>query len=92
MRRCWPPALLHDTVEDIQTSLAEIEAQFGARVAGIVAEVTDDKTLDKAERKRLQVSKAATKPEGAKLIKLADKISNLADILEHPPATWPQTR
>jgi len=49
-------ALLHDTVEDTDTTMDEIEAEFGAEVAGIVAEVTDDKSLPKQERKRLQVS------------------------------------
>ena len=81
-------ALLHDTVEDTETSLAEIEARFGAEVAGIVAEVTDDKSLSSKERKRLQVVKAASKSEGAKLVKLADKICNLRDITSTPPADW----
>jgi len=62
-------ALLHDTVEDTETSLDEIEARFGAAVAAVVAEVTDDKNLPKAERKRLQVVKAAAKSDRAKLVK-----------------------
>ena len=81
-------ALLHDTVEDTETRIEEIEARFGPEVAGIVAEVTDDKSLDKAERKRLQVAKAASKSDGAKLVKLADKICNLRDIAAAPPASW----
>lgn len=85
-------ALLHDVVEDTETSQAEIEARFGALVAKIVAEVTDDKSKTKAERKRLQVEKAASKSPEAKLVKLADKISNLRDILASPPADWPQQR
>ena len=85
-------ALLHDTVEDTDTSPAEIEAAFGARVAAIVAEVTDDKTLPKAERKRLQVIKAQGKSPGAKLVKLADKICNLRDIASDPPAEWSAER
>ena len=81
-------ALLHDTVEDTETLLDEIEARFGPEVAGIVAEVTDDKSLPSKERKRLQVVKAASKSEGAKLVKLADKICNLRDINSTPPADW----
>jgi guanosine-3',5'-bis(diphosphate) 3'-pyrophosphohydrolase len=81
-------ALLHDTVEDTETTLEEIAAGFGAEVAAIVAEVTDDKSLPKAERKRLQVAKAAGKSERAKLVKLADKICNLRDIAATPPAGW----
>jgi guanosine-3',5'-bis(diphosphate) 3'-pyrophosphohydrolase len=81
-------ALLHDTVEDTQTSPAELRGAFGARVAGIVAEVTDDKSLPKAERKRLQVEHAAALSREAKLVKLADKICNLRDMAEHPPASW----
>lgn len=85
-------ALLHDTIEDTETSFEELEERFGARIAGIVREVTDDKTLEKPERKRLQVEKASGKSRGAKLVKLADKISNLGDILRSPPADWSDQR
>ena len=81
-------ALLHDTVEDTETTIEEIEARFGSEVAGIVAEVTDDKSLAPAERKRLQVVKAASKSEGAKLVKLADKTCNLRDVAHNPPVGW----
>lgn len=90
--RVLAAALLHDTVEDTETSIEEIETRFGKRVATIVAEVTDDKSLPKAERKRLQVVKAASKSTGAKLVKLADKISNLRDICTAPPADWSEAR
>lgn len=85
-------ALLHDTVEDTETTFAELEARFGPTVAAIVAEVTDDKSLPKAERKRLQVTRAAHKSPGAKLVKLADKIANLRDIAASPPADWDAAR
>ena len=85
-------ALLHDTVEDTETSLEEIVERFGERVASMVAEVTDDKSLLKAERKRLQISNAVKKSHGAKLVKLADKISNLRDLLSAPPADWSAER
>lgn len=78
-------ALLHDTVEDTDTSLEELEQLFGARVAGIVAEVTDDKSLPKAERKRLQILTASKKSIEAKQLKLADKICNLRDLRDNPP-------
>lgn len=81
-------ALLHDTVEDTETSLEELEREFGPTIACIVAEVTDDKSLPKEERKRLQVAKAHSKSDGAKLVKLADKISNLRDIVASPPVDW----
>ncbi len=81
-------ALLHDTVEDTATTPEELERTFGPRVAGIVAEVTDDKALPKAERKRLQVEHAASISPEAKLVKLADKICNLRDVALHPPAQW----
>jgi guanosine-3',5'-bis(diphosphate) 3'-pyrophosphohydrolase len=81
-------ALLHDTVEDTATTPEELERSFGPRVARIVAEVTDDKTLPKAERKRLQVEHAASISREAKLVKLADKICNLRDVAAHPPAQW----
>jgi guanosine-3',5'-bis(diphosphate) 3'-pyrophosphohydrolase len=85
-------ALLHDTVEDTETSIEELEQRFGKRVASIVAEVTDDKSLAKDERKRLQIVKAASKSNEAKLVKIADKIANLRDILASPPADWSDER
>ena len=85
-------AVLHDTVEDVGVSLEEIEQEFGGSVRGIVAEVTDDKSLEKSVRKRLQVEHAPALSPGAKLVKLADKIANLRDVLEHPPAAWTHKR
>jgi len=81
-------ALLHDTVEDTDTSAAELEAAFGPLVTSLVLELTDDKSLLKAERKRLQVERAPHKSAGAQAIKAADKISNLRGILASPPAAW----
>jgi guanosine-3',5'-bis(diphosphate) 3'-pyrophosphohydrolase len=85
-------ALLHDTIEDTQTTREELRRRFGARIASIVAEVTDDKTLAKAERKRLQVEHAPHISREAKLVKLADKICNLRDMKSSPPKTWPRSR
>lgn len=81
-------AVLHDTVEDTETTEQELVRLFGKEVAAIVMEVTDDKTLLKAERKRLQVEHAAHISPQAKLVKLADKICNLRDIATSPPADW----
>ena len=81
-------ALLHDTIEDTATTFEELEGQFGARIAAMVAEVTDDQKLPKAERKRLQIVHAAGLSAGAKLVKLADKICNLRDVAMRPPAKW----
>jgi guanosine-3',5'-bis(diphosphate) 3'-pyrophosphohydrolase len=81
-------ALLHDTIEDTRTTADELEAEFGAEVALLVAEVTDDKRLPKAQRKQLQVETAPHKSDRAKLIKMADKISNLRGITHSPPANW----
>jgi guanosine-3',5'-bis(diphosphate) 3'-pyrophosphohydrolase len=85
-------AILHDTVEDTETSVEELEREFGKVVAGIVAEVTDDKRLPKPERKRLQVEHAPHLSSQAKLVKLADKICNLRDVVDAPPAHWPLER
>jgi guanosine-3',5'-bis(diphosphate) 3'-pyrophosphohydrolase len=79
-------ALLHDTIEDTNTTAAELQKAFGSKVAGIVGEVTDDKSLPKERRKELQVEHAAHISKSAKLVKLADKICNLRDILASPPA------
>jgi len=81
-------ALLHDTVEDTATTHEELVDAFGSRVARIVAEVTDDKRLPKAERKRLQIEHAPHISREAKLVKLADKLCNLRDVAERPPAGW----
>lgn len=85
-------AVLHDTVEDTETTEQELLRLFGKDVADIVMEVTDDKSLPKEERKRLQVEHAATISRRAKLVKLADKICNLRDIARNPPADWPLER
>ena len=81
-------ALLHDTIEDTKTTKAEIEDIFGSRIAHIVAECTDDKSLEKAERKRLQIVNAPHKSPEAKCVKIADKTCNLASILVDPPRDW----
>lgn len=85
-------ALLHDTVEDTGTSFDEIKDSFGSRVEGFVREVTDDKSLPKEERKRLQIVNAPHKSAGATQIKLADKLYNLNDMLKNPPVDWTQER
>ncbi|XP_064013906.1 guanosine-3',5'-bis(diphosphate) 3'-pyrophosphohydrolase MESH1 [Pogoniulus pusillus] len=85
-------ALLHDTVEDTDTTLAEIEELFGQEVSRVVAEVTDDKTLPKMERKRLQVEHAPSSSPRAKLVKLADKLYNLRDLNRCTPAGWSPQR
>jgi guanosine-3',5'-bis(diphosphate) 3'-pyrophosphohydrolase len=81
-------ALLHDTLEDTETSYEELRGKFGDEIADIVLEVTDTKWLSKAVRKRLQISKAGHATQSAKLVKLADKICNLRDIIASPPASW----
>jgi GTP diphosphokinase / guanosine-3',5'-bis(diphosphate) 3'-diphosphatase len=85
-------ALLHDTVEDTGTKASEIETRFGPAVAGYVLEVSDNKALPKAERKKLQVKHARSLSTGATLIKLADRISNLRSIASEPPKGWPVER
>jgi len=85
-------ALLHDTIEDTETSYEELRGQFGAIVADCVVEVTDVKFLGKAARKRLQVAKAARASKAAKQVKIADKICNLRDILASAPAGWSLAR
>lgn len=85
-------ALLHDTVEDTNTSDEELVAQFGPRIAGFVMEVTDDKTLEKHRRKELQIEHAHALSREAGLVKIADKIANLRDVAGNPPASWDLAR
>ncbi|MFN0113033.1 MAG: HD domain-containing protein [Blastocatellia bacterium] len=81
-------AILHDTIEDTQTTAEEIEELFGAEVRSVVLEVTDDKSLPKEERKRLQIEHSPHISTRAQMVKLADKISNVRAIQETPPAGW----
>jgi GTP diphosphokinase / guanosine-3',5'-bis(diphosphate) 3'-diphosphatase len=85
-------ALLHDTIEDTDTTAEELELAFGSVIKLIVVEVSDDTSLPRLERKRLQIEHAAHASDKAKLVKLADKISNLRDVAVNPPETWPLER
>jgi (p)ppGpp synthase/HD superfamily hydrolase len=81
-------AWLHDTVEDCGVPASEIAVRFGADVAAIVAEVTDDKTLEKAARKRMQVVNAPKKSPGGALVKICDKVSNIRAVADSPAEHW----
>ncbi len=85
-------AVLHDAIEDTHTSADEIRRQFGQEVLDLVLEVTDDKSLPQDVRKRLQVEHAAAISLRAKQLKIADKISNVRDIMDTPPPDWPVER
>jgi guanosine-3',5'-bis(diphosphate) 3'-pyrophosphohydrolase len=85
-------AILHDTIEDTKTTAEELEEVFGSEVRHAVEEVTDDKRLPKAERKRLQIEHAPHLSKRARQIKLADKISNVLAVTQAPPADWPLAR
>lgn len=85
-------ALLHDTVEDTETTQAELTEAFGEAIVKIVMEVTNDTSLTSDEQKLMQIEHMATASHQAKLVKLADKISNLRDIVNCPPANWTQVR
>ena len=84
-------ALLHDAVEDQDVTNAEIADLFGPTVASLVAELTDDKSLPKQVRKDEQIAGASHKSDGASIVKLADKTSNLLAIAKSPPP-WPTDR
>ncbi len=83
---------LHDTVEDTPTSREELEREFNADVATLVAECTDDKSLAKDERKRLQIVQAPKKSARARMLKIADKTSNVRSLLTSPPDEWERER
>jgi (p)ppGpp synthase/HD superfamily hydrolase len=85
-------AWLHDVVEKTKIELDEIENLFGPRVASLVAEVSDDKSLPEAERHRMQIETIGEKSEAARLLRLADKISGLRELAEDPPAGWDKAR
>ena len=85
-------AILHDTIEDTETTAGELQEHFGEKITSIVLEVTDDKSLEKSVRKQKQVEHAASISHEAKLVKLADKIANITDIINTPPADWSTDR
>jgi guanosine-3',5'-bis(diphosphate) 3'-pyrophosphohydrolase len=85
-------AILHDTIEDTMTTREELAQHFGPDVRHLVEELTDDKGLDKEVRKQLQIKHAPGLSARAKVIKLADKICNMRDVIECPPADWPLER
>jgi len=85
-------AILHDTIEDTNTTAEEIKAKFGEDVLALVLEVTDDKSLPKQTRKQLQIEHAPHKSERAKMLKIADKINNIRDIVKFPPSNWTMER
>jgi len=84
--------MLHDTLEDTDATYEDLEQRFGPEVAALVAEVTDDKSLPKEERKRLQIAKTGSKSVRARMLKLADKTSNLRALVSTPPAGWTEAR
>lgn len=81
-------AALHDTIEDTATTADELKSIFGEKITSIVLELTDDKSLPKHVRKKKQIEHAQHCSPEAKLVKLADKICNLRNILEAPPLEW----
>ena len=85
-------AVLHDTIEDTETTPSELDEHFGQTVRKVVEEMTDDKTLDKPVRKQLQIEHAPRLSRRAKAVKLADKIANVRDVMESPPACTGHSR
>jgi len=85
-------ALLHDTIEDTETTSEEIDTQFGSRACSIVLEVTDDTSLDRGDRKAAQIAHARHLSQEAQCLKLADKISNVFDVAFSRPVDWPAER
>ena len=85
-------AILHDTIEDTETTRAELAKLFGNEIAALVAELTDQPGLTWQERKRLEIDRAAHISDRAKLIKLSDKTSNVSDTVTNPPGEWTLSR
>ena len=84
--------ILHDTLEDTNTTPEELDAAFGSEIRSIVGELTDDKSLPQDERRRLQVEHAGKLSVRAQYVKLADKISNIGNIIDSPPGDWSSER
>lgn len=89
---CLAAALLHDTIEDTDTTVEELQREFGSNISNMVLEVTDDKSLAKDVRKRMQIVHASQVSNGAKMIKMADKLSNFRSSVRAPPKGWSEAR
>lgn len=85
-------ALLHDTVEDTDTTMDDIENEFGMIVRGVTAEVTDDKTKPSPVRKQAQIDHAPNASNFAKYVKLSDKLDNCSDLIARTPVGWDAKR
>lgn len=85
-------ALLHDTIEDTDATAEEIGREFGLVVRSIVEEVSDSPGLNRKARKQAQIDRAPSLSSGARAVKLADKVCNLRDVIDNPPAEWPLER
>lgn len=94
-------AALHDYLEDccgepgqptVEEGRQQLRRRFGERVLACVEALSGDETLPKEERRRLQVDHATALSPDARLVKLADKVANLRDILASPPAGWSTER
>ena len=85
-------ALLHDTIEDTDTTADEIDKEFGSKIMSIVKELTDSKELSYSERKQFQIDHAPSLSKEATLVKIADKISNVSDLIDEKPANWNDSR
>ena len=85
-------ALLHDTLEDTDTSAHELDKNFGSRVRIIVEELTDNDMLTFSQSKQMQIENAPYLSKDATLVRIADKISNVSDVIENPPPEWNQKR
>ena len=85
-------ALLHDTLEDTDTSAHELDKNFGSRVRIIVEELTDNDMLTFSQSKQMQIENAPYLSKNATLVRIADKISNVSDVIENPPTEWNQKR
>ncbi len=85
-------AILHDTIEDTETTHAELERVFGRGIADLVAELSDEAGLTWQERKRLEIEHAHHISATAKVIKLADKTCNVSDTVANPPYEWSRSR
>ncbi len=81
-------AILHDTIEDTETTAEELAQLFGAKIAALVEELSDEPDLHWTDRKRLEIEHAARISPEARLIKLSDKTSNVADTATNPPGEW----
>jgi len=85
-------ALLHDVMDDTQTTYEQITSLYGTKVSSYLEEMTSKQGLSLKEQKKQQIMQAFRQNPSVAIIKLSDKLSNLKTLATSPPPSWSRDR